>query len=169
VWYDFATIAKLAIRLSSVLGRRDHAHATSFAHNAATFIDRLHGLERIEAAIRAKFAGDGVAITEPVPLYLLQACGLVNKTPAAFSDAVENGTGVSASVLQKTLNLFASGAVHALVYNAQTSGPETTQVLADARAHHVPAVAVTETLPAGTTYLSWMRANLAAVRSALAA
>ncbi len=37
-----------------------------------------------------------MAITEPLPLYLLQACGLVNKTPPAFSDAVEDGTGVSA-------------------------------------------------------------------------
>jgi zinc/manganese transport system substrate-binding protein len=169
VWYDFGTVAKLALRLSSVLGRRDHPHAALFAHNAAAFINRLHGLENIERSIRAKYASRGVAITEPVPLYLLQACGLVNKTPAAFSDAVENGTGVAAGVLKKTLDLFASGSVHALVYNAQTSGPETTQVLDAARAHHVPTVAVTETLPAGTTYLSWMRANLAALRSALAA
>ena len=169
VWYDFATVAKLALRLSSVLGQRDHRHAAVFARNAAAFVTRLHGLERIEHGIRARYGGLGVAITEPVPLYLLQACGLANRTPTAFSDAVESGTGVSADVLHQTLDLFSSGSVHALVYNAQTSGPETTQVLDAARADHVPAVAVTETLPEGATYLSWMRANLVALRSALAA
>ena len=40
--------------------------------------------------------GDGVAITEPVPLYMLEACGLVNRTPAEFSEAIEEGTDVLA-------------------------------------------------------------------------
>lgn len=36
-----------------------------------------------------------MAVTEPVPLYLTEACGLVNRTPSAFSEAVEEGEEVS--------------------------------------------------------------------------
>jgi zinc/manganese transport system substrate-binding protein len=103
-----------------------------------------------------------------VPLYLLQACGLVDRTPAAFSAALESDSDVSASVLQQTLDLFDHHEVRALVYNAQTFGAETTRVLAAAKADDVPAVPVTETLPAGIGYLAWMRANLTAVRNAVA-
>ena len=115
----------------------------------------------------AAHSGEAVAITEPVPLYLLTACGLVNRTPAQFSEAVEEDTGVSVRVLQQTLALFESHTVRALVYNAQTSGAETTRVLAAAKAAGIPAVPVTETLPAGDTYLGWMGDNLDAVVKAL--
>jgi zinc/manganese transport system substrate-binding protein len=39
---------------------------------------------------------------------------------------------------------------------------------AAAAAAGIPAVAVTETLPQGTHYLSWMRDNLANLKAALA-
>jgi zinc/manganese transport system substrate-binding protein len=59
--------------------------------------------------------------------------------------------------------------VRALVYNEQTSGPETEQVLAAAQSAGVPVVPVTETLPEGEDYLGWMGANLDAVVAALTA
>ena len=54
-----------------------------------------------------------------------------------------------------------------LAYNEQTSGPETEKVLAAAQGHGVAVVPVTETLPAGQDYVSWMTANLAAIQTAL--
>jgi zinc/manganese transport system substrate-binding protein len=167
VWYDFRAVARFAHRLVQVLSARDQADASHFRAGAEGFLAGLHRLEHSEEAIRAAHAGTPVAITEPVPLYLLQACGLVDRTPEAFSAGVESGNDVSASVLQQTLALFDRHQVRALVYNAQTSGAETTRVLAAAKADGIPAVPVTETLPAGLGYLAWMRANLAAVAKAL--
>jgi len=168
VWYDFPTVAKVVDLLAGALTKADPADTAEFAANAAAFKTRLAGLETTEAAIAKSQAGKSVAITEPVPLYMLQACKLVNRTPAPFSEAVEEGTDVSARVLAQTLDLFTSKKVDALVYNAQTSGPETTKVFAAAKAAGIPTVPVTETLPAGSTYLGWMTANLAAVQQALA-
>ena len=54
-----------------------------------------------------------------------------------------------------------------LAYNEQTSGPETEKVLDAARQHGVAVVPVTETLPPGQDYLSWMTANVTAVDQAL--
>lgn len=167
VWYDFPAVAKVADRIAAVLAAKDAPDAARFRSNATEFTARLSALEAGEAELRARYAGEGVAITEPVPLYLLTACGLVDRTPAAFSDAVANGVDVPPRVLQQTLALFAKKQVRLLVYNAQTVGPQTQQVQQAARAAGIPVVPVTETLPAGQDYLSWMTGNLDAVRKAL--
>lgn len=167
VWYDLPTVGRLADRIAAALAADDAADAETFRANAAAFTRQLTRLEAREASIRAAHAGEGVAITEPVPLYLLEACGLDNKTPEAFSEAVEEGTDVPPTVLRQTLELFTGGQVALLAYNEQTSGPQTERVLNTARDHHIPVVPVTETLPEGTDYLSWMRGNLTAIQSAL--
>ena len=100
---------------------------------------------------------------------MLDALGAVDRTPAAFSAAIEEGTDVSPAVLRETLDLFTTGGVRALVYNEQTSGAETEQVLAAARAAGVALVPVSETLPDGEDFLSWMGGNLDSIVTALSA
>jgi len=167
LWYDFATMKKVVARIASSFTKLDAAGASTFSANAAKFTAALDGLTSEEAAIKASSAGVGVAITEPVPLYLLDAVGLVDKTPVKFSQAIEAGTDVSPLVLRQTLALFSEHAVKLLAYNEQTSGAETEQVLAAAKRAGVAVVPVTETLPKGTDYLGWMTDNLAAVKAAL--
>lgn len=167
LWYDFPTMEKVVARIVSSFTKLDSAGAATFTANAATFTAALTVLEGDEAAIKATSAGEGVAITEPVPLYLLDAAGLVNKTPAKFSEAIEGGTDVSPVVLRDTLALFSKHAVKLLAYNEQATGPETQQVLAAAKKAGVAVVPVTETLPDGKDYLAWMTDNLAAVKAAL--
>ena len=167
VFYDFPTIRKLADQLAANFGTLDPSGKDNFLANAAAFDDALAALEEREATIKADHGGTGVAITEPVPGYLLDASGLTDVTPSDFSEAIEEGTDVSPAVLADTLALFADGTAKLLVYNAQTSGPETDKVLAEAKKQGVPAVPVTETLPAGDDYVSWMSANLDAIEKAL--
>lgn len=168
VWYDVPTIQKFTTALTGALSKADPAQKATFAKNAAAFSAKLAALQGREAELKAKYAGEGVAITEPVPLYLLEASGLVNKTPEKFSAAIEAGTDVSPLVLQETLALFSGHKVRLLAYNEQTSGPETDRVRAAAAAAGIPVVPVTETLPKGKDYVSWMNANLDAVGAALA-
>ena len=92
-----------------------------------------------------------------------------NRTPEEFSEAIEEGGDVAPAVLQETLALFGSGQVAALVYNEQTTGAETEQVLAAAEAAGVAVVPVTETLPDGADYVSWMQGNIDDVAAALSA
>jgi zinc/manganese transport system substrate-binding protein len=168
VWYDARSMQRVVARLVSVLSRTDPGDAPKFAARGEAISTGLAALERTEGSLRDRYRGTAVAITETLPLYLLDACGLINRTPEEFSAAVEEGTGVPAAVLNTTLHLFPEHRVRALVYNEQTSGPETDQLLRAAQAAGVPTVAVTETLPAGQHYLSWMRANLHALSKALA-
>jgi zinc/manganese transport system substrate-binding protein len=167
LWYDFPTVEKLAAQLVTDLSAAAPGQAATFESNGKAFTAQLGQLQQDEAAIKAKHAGEGVAITEPVPLYLLEAAGLVNKTPETFSAAIEEDTDVPPAVLKETEDLFDTRQVKLLAYNQQTTGPQTEAVLAAAKRNNIRVVPVTETLPTDQTYLSWMQANLRAVSSAL--
>ena len=167
LWYDFPTMEKLVAQLVTDLSAAAPGQAATFNSNAKAFTHQLGQLKQDEAAIKAKHAGEGVAITEPVPLYLLEAAGLVNKTPGKFSEAIEQDTDVPPAVLKETEDLFDTKQVKLLAYNQQTTGPQTEAVLAAAKRNNIPVVPVTETLPTDQTYLSWMQANLRAISTAL--
>jgi zinc/manganese transport system substrate-binding protein len=167
LWYDFPTVQKVVDEIVSSLSALDADGADTFAANAKTFSDKLDTLTKDEASIKAADAGKGVAITEPVPLYLLTASGLVNKTPSEFSEAIEEDTDVAPDVLAETTGLFDEGEISALVYNEQTTGAQTEAVLAAAKKNDVPVVPVTETMPDGNDYISWMTTNLDAIQKAV--
>jgi zinc/manganese transport system substrate-binding protein len=167
LWYDFPTVKKVAAKIESSLAKLDPTDASTFAARSATFTGAVGMLESTEASLKTSIAGDGVAITEPVPLYMLDAMGLVNKTPEKFSAAIQEGTDVSPVVLAETLALFSDHAVKLLAYNEQTSGPQTEQVLAAAKKAGVAVVGARETLPTGKDYIEWMTGTLAAMTAAL--
>ncbi|WP_328676812.1 zinc ABC transporter substrate-binding protein [Streptomyces sp. NBC_00322] len=167
VWYDFPTVAKIADRIATALGKADPANAATFTKNAETFKAKLTLLETKEAGIKKKHGGEAIGITEPVPLYMTEVSGLVNKTPEGFSEAIEEGDDVSPKILQETLALYSGKQVKALVYNAQTSGPQSEKVENAAKTAAIPVVAVTETLPKDKDYLGWMTSNVDALASAL--
>ncbi|MEU7383308.1 MULTISPECIES: metal ABC transporter solute-binding protein, Zn/Mn family [unclassified Streptomyces] len=167
VWYDFPTAARIADRTATALGKAEPAEAATFAKDAETFKAKLKPLEAKEAQIKKAHRGEAIAVTETVPLYMTEAGGLVNKTPEEFSKAVEEGSDVSPKVLQATLALFTGKKVKALVYNEQTSGPQTEKIEQAAKAAGIPVVPVTETLPEGKDYVGWMTANVDALADAL--
>ncbi|TDD63125.1 ABC transporter substrate-binding protein [Actinomadura darangshiensis] len=167
VWYDLPSVARLADRISAALAKADPGDAGTFTANAAAFKAKLTTLEGKAAAVKAAHSGAHVAITEPVPGYLLEAAGLENRTPEEFSEAIEEGDDVPPRALRDTLALLTGEKVKALVYNAQTSGPQTEQVEEGAKSNGVPVVPVTETLPEGQDYITWMDGTIAALQKAL--
>jgi zinc/manganese transport system substrate-binding protein len=169
VWYDLPAMSELTGRIADALGEVDPDGAAGYAANASALRDGIAGLVAREEQARAATEGAGVVVTEPVPGYLLEALGADDRTPVEFSEAIEEGSDVPPATLRDTLDLLATGQVEALVYNSQTSGPETEQVLDAARAAGTAVVPVTETLPDGEDYLSWMGGNLDAVVAALSA
>lgn len=169
VWYHLPTVKKLADTIAADLSAADPARASTFTANAAAFDQKIDTLTAELDAIKAKYAGQKVAITEPVPLYMVRAAGLVDVTPEAFSEAVEQGTDPPAAVLAATLATFqGADKVKVLLPNAQTETPLTKQVEQAATAGGVPIVPVTETLPAGVTdYVAWMTQQIDGLGTAL--
>mgnify|MGYP005814036739 CR=1 FL=1 len=167
VWYDLPGVRAVADQIAAKLSSIDPSSAEAFAANARVFDAQIQDLESQVASIKQQANGVPVAITEPVPMYLLEAAGLDNLTPPGFSTAIENETDVPPGVLAETLALFSGHRVRALVYNEQTTGPQTDEMLAAAKSAGIPVVAVTETLPSGIGFVEWMQRTITTLREAV--
>ena len=167
VWYSFHGVEHVAEAIATQLSTIDPDNATTYSANYDTFAAKLETLEESADSLADQTEGLGVAITEPVPLYLLAEAGFTNRTPEAFSEAIEEGTDVAPATLQQTLALFPAKSVSLLAYNSQTASAETEQVRSAAEAAGVPVVEFTETLPDGADYVSWMTDNLSAISAVL--
>ncbi|PWB97854.1 metal ABC transporter solute-binding protein, Zn/Mn family [Salinibacterium hongtaonis] len=167
VWYSFEAMGALAAEIAHSLEEIDPEGADEYAANYAEFSGEIDGLLERAHEIGAAHAGAAVAVTEAAPLLLFNEIGLVNKTPAEFSTAVENGTDVAPAVLLQMRSLIEAGEVALLAYNEQTSGVETEQLVSLARDSDVAVVAIAETIPDGLNYVSWMDENLDNIEAAL--
>ncbi|MET1064464.1 MAG: zinc ABC transporter substrate-binding protein [Arthrobacter sp.] len=168
VWYSLPAMARLADAVAVKLGELAPSSAGTFRSNAAAFTGPLGTLETQLAGIKASDGEAAAAVTEPVPLYLLEAAGLTNRTPAEYTAAIEEDTDVPPAVLRATTDLMTSGSIRLLAYNQQTEGPQTVAVREAASAAGVPVVNFSETLPEGKTYLQWMTENVTNIAKALA-
>ncbi|MEV4686621.1 metal ABC transporter solute-binding protein, Zn/Mn family [Microbacterium sp. LWH3-1.2] len=169
VWYDPHTIAHVAEAIAVELGELSPDDAETFTANAEAFAAGIAGLEVSLDEIGAADAGEKVFVTEPVPAYLVEAAGLVNATPAKFSEAVEEGQDVAPATLLESLALVQGGEVRVVITNTQTGGAETQEIVDEADGLGIPVIAFSETLPEGQTYISWMQANIEALNGALQA
>ena len=167
LWYDPATMPKVAAAAASDLARIDPAHAADYQGAARQFTTSMQAVDGEIAAIRAAYPDAPVACTEPVFGYMGGALGLRVLTPPAFQRAVEDGNDPSAADLAAQEELLAGHRVRVLIYNLQTSTPVTAGIRDLARRQGVPAVGVTETEPAGRTYQQWMLDQLQAMAAAL--
>lgn len=167
VWYSMDAMNRLADALAAKLGELEPASAATFASNSTTFKAGLQGIGAKLAALKASGAGSPVAVTEPVPLYMLEAAGLENKTPAEYSAAIEEGTDVPPAILKSATDLAGSKDIRFLAYNTQTEGPQTEALKKAADAAGVPVIDFSETLPEGKTYLQWMTDNVDNISKAL--
>lgn len=167
IWYDADAVTAVAKTIASAIEKQAPDKKKQVQAGLHRFTKGVAGLERTEGTLKNRFHGEAVAITEPVPLYMLESVGLVNKTPDAFSEAVEEGGDVSPAVLKNTLGLFTGHRVKALFYNSQSTDDAAENVKSAARKNDIPVVGVAETLPAGKDYREWMADNLDNLKRAL--
>ncbi|MEO8262878.1 MAG: zinc ABC transporter substrate-binding protein [Pseudolysinimonas sp.] len=167
VWYDYPTMQTVVMAIAAALDIADPAHATAYDGRADGLVAQLDALIQFEGSIAAAAGGAGVIITEPVPLYALEAAGLRNLTPPEFSEAIEQDIDVPATLLQSVLNRIGDGSAAVVVYNAQTGGPQTDAILDVASDNSVPAIGLTEILPDDVGYVDWQSGFLQELLRAL--
>jgi len=169
LWYDPATMPKVASAIAEDLAAIQPEHAAYFKANARTFTSSLQAWINAIGSFKQQYPGTPVATTEPVADYLLQALGADNKTPWAFQADVMNGTDPSAQDVALERSLFTQRKVKAFLYNQQVTDSLTESFISLARANHIPVVGVYETMPEpGYHYQSWMLAEVRDLQKAVA-
>lgn len=167
VWYSLSAMEKIADQVAAKLGELEPESAGDFTANADAFKKELEALHASLDTLKASAGGARVAVTEPVPHYLLVDAGLVNVTPEDYTAAIEEGSDVPPAVLKATTDLVESKSVRILAYNQQTEGPQTQALKKAADVAGIPVVDFSETLPEGKTYLQWMTDNVENIGKAL--
>src|SRR5437870_10313885 len=169
VWYDPATMPKVADAVTAALARLDPQNAAYFSAQKAKYLDALKPLNDKIASIKAKYAGAPIAFTENVAGYLTDAMGLEVLTPPAFMEAIESGTDPAPADVAAERDLITGHKAKALLYNSQVTSPRTEQIRALAVTSNVPVVPVAETIPPSLrTFQEWQLAQLGDLERALA-
>src|SRR5579863_7144964 len=169
LWYDPATMPKVADALAADYAALQPVHAAYFRANAATFIAALNPWLDALAQFKAQYSRTPVATTEPVADYLLTAAGCDNLTPFRLQADVMNGVDPSPEDLSMQSALFTEHKVRVFVYNEQVTDTLTQSFITAAQTAHIPVIGVYETMPTpGFTYQSWMLAEINALTAAVA-
>jgi len=169
VWYDPATMPKVADAATEALSKLDPQNAAYFAAQKAKYLAGLKAISDKVGALKTKYAGSPVAFTENVAGYLTDAIGLKVLTPPAFMEAIESGTDPAPADVAAERNLITGRKVKVLLYNSQVTSPLTQQIHDLADRSGVPIVGVAETIPpAFKTFQEWQLAQLTELEKALA-
>jgi zinc/manganese transport system substrate-binding protein len=169
LWYEPATMPKVASAMARDLEALQPSHAVYFNANLQAFQASLTPWLDAIAAFRASYSGVPVATTEPVADYLLQAMGADNLTPFRFQTDIMNGVDPAPQDISLENGFFGNHQVKVFVYNEQVVDALTSSIRASAEQAGVPVVGVYETMPTpGYDYQSWMLAEVQAIQSAVA-
>lgn len=167
LWYNPATMPRVAALIAAELARRDPHDRAVFQANLRAFDRSLEDWTARIAALRRRFKGTPVAVTEPVFGYAAAALGLDVLTPYSFQLAVMEGNDPSPQDVQAERSLFTRNSVKVFIYNRQAMVPITANLLSLAKAHHIPVVGVDESMPPNINYQGWMIDALDALDRAL--
>jgi len=169
VWYDPATMPKVAEAATAALTKLDPQNAAYFSAQKAKYLAALKPVNDKIAGLKAKYAGAPIAFTENVAGYLTDAIGLKVLTPPEFMEAIESGTDPAPADVATERDLLTGHKVKALLYNSQVTSPLTEQIRTLAIQNNVPVVAVAETIPPNVkTFQEWQLAQLDELEKALA-
>lgn len=167
LWYDPATMPLLATSLIAALDELDKTHKNDYQQRLTQFLQDYQLLQADIYRIKLKYENVPVIASEPVFGYLAQALGL-NMHGEALQWSLMNETSPSPSQLKQFEDQLTQKQVKVFIYNKQVSQPLVQRLMEIARKVGIPCVGVTETQPAGMTYIQWMRAQLADLEKALA-
>ncbi len=167
VWYSIDNAATIAQAITNDLKKLDAADAATFENNLQTFKQSLQPIQQKINAIKSKYAGTPVGLTETIYLYQAVPLGLNILTPFEFQKAMAEGNEPPADTFMTAENQITHRQIKVLIYNEQTVTPSTTKLENDARAQNIPIVPVTETMPPGKTYQTWMLDQLNVLEQAL--
>jgi len=167
-WYSPNYVSQVADRITAEYKAIDPADAAFFDQQRSGLTAALQPYVDEIGTIKQRHSGTPVGSTESIFVYLADALGLDLKSPPAFMNAVAEGNDPPASAVAQFQDQIAHNQIKVLVYNSQTTTEVTTNARALAASHHIPTVAVSETIqPPNLAFQDWQLKQLQALEAAL--
>ncbi|GHO83551.1 metal ABC transporter solute-binding protein, Zn/Mn family [Dictyobacter formicarum] len=160
VWYSPANARTIATAIADNLKAIDAGHASDYDTNLQRFKSETGKIDQKLAAIKARYAGTPVGLTETIFLYQTGLMNLKVLTPTDFQKAIAENNDPPANTVIAAENQINKRQIKVLIYNKQTQSTITARLQSDAQAQNIPTMAVTETMPDNKTYQSWMISQL---------
>ena len=168
VWYGINNMPTIATAITNELKKLDSANASTFDQNLTTFSNSLQPILQKMSDLKAKYAGMPVGLTETIYLYQTTPIGLNVLTPSEFQMANAKGNDPPIDSIITANDQISKKEIKILIYNDQAPTAITEKMQKDAKSLTIPVVSVTETMPVGKTYQSWMQGQLDSLGQALA-
>jgi len=167
VWYNPDNVIAISQKILEALKAKDPSDAAEFDSNFAALKTEIEKLDARLADLKARYAGTPIGLTETIFLYQSELIGLNVLTPWTFDKAIAEGNDPSAADAITAEQQITSRHTKILVYNVQTITPITTKLQDEAKVLSIPVVPVSETMPPGLHYQSWMSKQFDVLASAL--
>ena len=142
IWYSASQVKDVGNVIFSALETVDRNSTPIYESNLAEFEAKIKLIEIRTAEIASAWGGAKVFATEPLIYYLLQDTGMVDITPAEFSEAIEEERDVAPAVMLEAQDAVKQAKFIAV--NSSTRTAQIDQVLSEASA---PAYGFGELLP----------------------
>ncbi|MFF2073463.1 metal ABC transporter solute-binding protein, Zn/Mn family [Kitasatospora sp. NPDC058162] len=168
-WYSADSVTKVIDRITDDYKKLDPADAAYFDSQEKTFTTQtLATYNKLEADIKATYAGTPIGASESIVTPLAESVGLKMLTPETFLDAESEGTDPTAADKAAIDQQIAGKQIKVYVYNSQNSNPDVVAQVNAAKAQGIPVAQVTETLaPANATFQDWQSQQLQGIADAL--
>jgi len=166
LWYDPLTMPHYAQALTRLLIQLDPTHRDYFLQQVKQFNENYQQVINQITEIKHRYQATPVIATEPVFNLMSDALGL-KMYGEDFQLSIMNDTAPSATQTAQFENYLRNKSVRVLFYNDQVVNPTTSRMQALAQQMGIPTVGISETQPAGKTYVQWLQDELTALNKAL--
>lgn len=164
-WYNPETMPKLADEVADQLAKIDPDHEKDFKQNAEDYKASIAPVKDLVDELSQSSDHQRVDVSEPVFDYMIEALGYETGNDH-FKQAVEEGTDPSPKDIAQMQEDIEQKKIAFFVNNVQESSPTVEKMVSLAEENDVPVIDVTETLPEGKDYKTWMLDILNQVKEA---
>lgn len=164
VWFSAKVRTATADAITSAYRKAMPAKADEFTKLNRAWHNRETELEERIAKTREATKGMRYGATESVARYLADDLGMVDRTPAGYTQAIANDSEPTPSDITQFVSTLTSKRVAMLILNPQEANAMTNQLTDTAKRADVPVVEISEQMP--DTYdslLDWMSALVSAI------
>jgi zinc/manganese transport system substrate-binding protein len=158
VWYIPQVMPQLATVIADKLSELDPGNAEDYHRHASDYIASLAPLQELIDKLKQREPVT-VGVSEPVFNYMLDALNF-RANNDNFPLAIEKGIDPAPADFAHMQDDLKNKKVRFLVQNLQAESPTVAHLVQMAQEHDVPILKVTETIPEGKNYSTWMSEQL---------